>query len=73
MAESAENEVRGLHALGNPDVEYRSADGGQTGEGPIGNRLPSGILARGLPAPGIRRGLGGVFAADSQLRKGRGR
>lgn len=73
MAESAENETRGLHALGNPDVEYRTADGGQSGDGPIGQRVPSGVMARGLPAPGIRRGMGGTPAGESQLRKGRGR
>lgn len=69
MSEGSESEVRGIHALGNPDVEYRSAQGGQTGENPIGGRLPSGILATGMPKPGIRAGMRGMPDGKEQLRK----
>jgi hypothetical protein len=59
MSDSAENETRGLHALGNPDVEYRSADRGPTGESPIGGAIWGRVMARGTPS-GPRQGMGGA-------------
>jgi hypothetical protein len=70
MAEDSESEVRGLHALGNPDVEYRSADGGQTGRGPIGNFVAGEILARGVPLASQWAGRRGMADGKEQLRKG---
>lgn len=69
MAEESMREVAGLHALGNPEVEYRSADGGQTGRGPIGNYVAGEVLARGVPLASQHRGRGGVAAGKEQIRK----
>jgi len=66
---SAEGEASGLHALGNKDVEYRTSEGGQSGEGPLGQRVPSGVMARGIPNAAPRRGLGGTFQGKESLRK----
>jgi hypothetical protein len=71
----SENEVRGLNALGNPEIEVRSYDGGREGVGPIGNTRPTGILARGEANRTIREGMGGavVGKATERLRKISGR
>lgn len=57
MSESAENEVRGLNAVGNPEVVYRTSDRGPSGAGPIGERIWGEIMARGVPG-GPRQGMG---------------
>lgn len=66
MANSAENEVRGIPTIGNPDVSYRSADRGPEGDGSIGNRLPGGILVRGNPDK-LRNQMV-IYRSDSKLR-----
>jgi hypothetical protein len=72
MAESSENEVRGLHALGTPEVEYRSSDNGPTGDSPIGSVIWGRVMARGVPS-GPRSGMGGVPAGREILRKSKSR
>lgn len=62
------SEVRGLHALGNPDTEDRSADRGPTGVSPIGSMIWGRIVARGVPS-GPRQGMGGMPAGKEILRK----
>jgi hypothetical protein len=71
----SENEVRGLDATGNPDIQVRSYDGGYESEGPIGNCRPTGILARGQENRQIREGVGGAMSgkATERLRKISGR
>lgn len=71
--DSVFNEVRGLHALGNPSVETRSADGGPTGSSPIGGKIWGGILARGSADNGLWRGRGGLEAGRESLRKANSR
>lgn len=66
MAESAESEVRGLHTTGNPEVQYRSADRGPTGESPIGSRIYGGVMVRGNPDK-FRNAMT-VYRSDSKLR-----
>lgn len=66
MAESSENEARGLHTIGNPDVEYRSAERGPTGETSIGSRVWGGILVRGNPDKFRNQMV--VYRSDSKLR-----
>ena len=70
MSSSAENETAGLHALGNPDVEYRSADRGPSGDSPIGSVIWGRIMARGTPS-GPRQGMSGaaIGAGREILRK----
>jgi hypothetical protein len=68
MAIESESEIRGINCLGNPEIEFRSADGGKTGENPIGGRLPSGIMARGTAAS-IRSGRMGMADGKESLRK----
>lgn len=67
--ESAESEVRGLHALGNPEVEYRSSDRGPTGDSPIGSRIWGGIMATGSARGSVWSGRGGMNAGKESLRK----
>lgn len=71
----SENEVRGLNAIGNPEIEVRTADGGREGVGPIGQTRPTGILARGEPNRMIREGMLGAATgkATERLRKISGR
>lgn len=71
MAESAENEARGLHTIGNPEVEYRSADGGPTGESPIGSRIWGGVMVRGNPEK-LRNQMT-IYRSDTKLRGNGGR
>jgi len=66
MSEGSENEVRGLHTIGNPEVETRSSDRGPTGEGPIGNRIPGTVMVRGNPDK-FRSGMV-IYRSDAQLR-----
>lgn len=66
MATSSEHEVNGIHTVGNPEVEYRSADRGPTGDGPIGNRLPGVIMVRGT-ADKMRNAIN-IYRSDSKLR-----
>jgi len=66
------SETRGLHALGNPDTETRSADRGPTGESPIGSMIWGRIMSRGVPS-GPRQGMGGVPAGKEILRKANSR
>ena len=66
----AESEVRGLNAMGNPEVEYRNMpDRGPEGDRAIGNERPGGILARGTESR-YRKGMGGAVRAGELLRKG---
>jgi hypothetical protein len=71
----SEDEVRGLNATGNPEVQFRSYDGGYESDGPIGNARPTGILARGQENRAIREGVGGAMSgkATERLRKISGR
>lgn len=75
MASGSEDEVRGINATGNPDVQVRSYDGGYESDGPIGNCRPTGILSRGEPNREIRSGMGGAVAgkATERLRRISGR
>ncbi len=66
MSEGSENETAGLHTIGNKEVETRSSDRGPTGDGPIGNRIPGTIMARGN-ADKMRNGIT-VYRSDSKLR-----
>ena len=77
MADGSEDEVRGLNAIGNPEVQVRSFDGGFESDGTIGNARPTGILSRGIPNREIRQGVGGALPgsgkATERLRKIGGR
>lgn len=70
MSNSAEAEAHGLHTVGNENVEYRSADGGPTGESPIGSRIWGGIVSRGNPDK-MRNGMD--LARGSALLRGSGK
>jgi hypothetical protein len=51
MTEDQRNDgtIRDLHAMGNPDNLYTSAEGAYGNEeGPIENKLPTGIVATGM-------------------------
>lgn len=50
MTEDQRNDstIADLHAMGNPDNEFSSAEGGQVGSGPIENKLPTSIVATGM-------------------------
>lgn len=48
MAESSESERDGLNTMGNPQIEYRSEEGGMPGTGYIGQVRPTGIIATGM-------------------------
>ena len=67
------NEVRGLHALGNPDTETRSSDRGPTGDSPIGSVIWGRVMARGSVDSSARKGMGGMFAGRESLRKANSR
>jgi hypothetical protein len=71
MAESSENEVRGLNALGNPDRQIRTgADRGPEGDvRGLGTVRPGGILARGSSGS-LRKGMLGAARGSEQLRGG---
>ena len=69
MAEGSENEVRGLNALGNPEVTVRTSDGGPEGLNRVGAARPGGILARGSEGS-IRKSMGGMRAGKDLLRDG---
>ena len=66
MAESSEKEARGLHTIGNPEIETRSADRGPVGETPIGSRIWGGIVTRGN-ADSFRNQMT-IYRSDSKLR-----
>lgn len=72
MAKDSESMRDGLNAMGNPDLETRSVDGGRSGEGPLGNVRPSGILARGTADAKMRAGLN-ISRSESKLREGKSR
>lgn len=66
MAKGSESEVRGLHTIGNPEVETRSADGGPTGETSIGSRVWGTVMARGN-ADKVRNDIT-IYRSNSKLR-----
>lgn len=66
MANSAESEAKSIPTVGNPNVTYRTADGGPDGDGSIGNRLPGGILVRGNPDK-LRSQIT-IYRSESKLR-----
>jgi hypothetical protein len=68
--EGSEGVVRGLNAQGNPEIEYKSYDGGREGVGPIGNTRPSGILSRGVPNKNLWKGL--VISRSESTMRARG-
>lgn len=67
----SEGEVRGLNALGNPDVVSRTgADRGPEGTvRGLDTTRPGGILARGS-ASSVRKSMGGLRAGSELLRRG---
>ena len=71
MSEGSEGEVRGLNALGNPEVQTRTGvDRGPTGETRgVGSVRPGGILARSS-ASAQRKSMGGAARGSELLRRG---
>jgi hypothetical protein len=67
------NEVRGLNAIGNPETESRSEEGGMQSEGPIGQVRPTGVLARGTADKALWNSRGGTNKGSERLRSVRGR
>jgi hypothetical protein len=65
MSEFKEFSDIDINATGNPrEISTKTTDGGRTGEGPVGNVRPTGIVAdgnevtaRGMHAGGIRSGM----------------
>ena len=79
MSENAGSEMerQGLNAIGNPETESRSQEGGMLSEGPIGQVRPTGVLARGDGDKILWNSRQGAFASlkgsGERLRKLPGR
>jgi hypothetical protein len=65
MSEFKEYSDIDINATGNPrEISTKTGDGGRTGEGPVGNQRPTGIVAEGeevsaraMHSGGIRSGM----------------
>ena len=67
MAEGQESVRSGLNAIGNPEQQIRSSEGGMTGTGRLGQVRPTGILSRG-ERDSVAQGRGGLPAGREKLR-----
>jgi hypothetical protein len=70
----SEDEVRGLNAVGNPAIKARTGgDAMDEDRGPVGNILPTGILARGTADKTLWSSRGGAARGSERLRPLRGK